>query len=790
MSDPSSRPEKHRNQDRDILLLLVLLAAFRLLSLLLFRPGGFLGDFSDYYYYREYAALSDRDLYPYVNIWSPYPPLFPWLLVAVHRLTLLLPPWEEPQLLFNLVLGSTMVLAECGSLLLVYALAGGRSRPGALRSAGFYALLFASAYTALAHFDSLPVFLMLLALYLVLSRRWVLAGAMTGLGIMTKLLPALLVPLALRRILASCGRPSGRGRRDAGVGSAAKVGARLCAPTPPCEAGHPPQPRSIVPCGPPLSTTPTRGYATLLSLGSEGQHPLLWSALPYLAALVLALLLIAAPSLYSNPRLLLAPLDIQRIRPPWQTVWALLDGYYGFGVAPADVRDLSVLAGPAWSGRVPYGLLTLVFAALYSWAYLRGRHWREDRAAVSFLASSLALLFLFSKGWSPQYLAWLLPFLAVLWPDWRGAAYALTLTFLNYLESHGYFMVLPQERWLLVLTTTSRALILAVLAVQLAHEYTQPVGAHSRAPVTSAPVGRTASAHAPSPIQRWAAAGLGLAALALLSWRLLAAYTRTRYEAEPARPAIEHLRQEAVRGTVAFFARQQDLERFYPHLHRLLALRTLDERAPDGDLEAHLARQFAAPNPVHIWLVQPEEISLLGGSAERALSSLGYRAESTSLAGLHLSRWIPRWALQVPGEALVFSERVELLGWRLDACRTGGSPPPPSLGGTVACPYGGAGQVSLTLVWRPRQPLAHPLFAFVHLTDGDGPPLAQDDGPPAWPWPVGEAIVDGRALDASGLAAGTYRVLVGLYDPQSGERLSLPDGVDAFRLGLLEVKAR
>ena len=98
---------------------------------------------------------------------------------------------------------------------------------------------------------------------------------------------------------------------------------------------------------------------------------------------------------------------------------------------------------------MPYGLLTLVLVVAYAGLYLARADWRRPRTAVTFTGLSFALLFVLSKGWSPQYLLWLLPLLAILWPDWRGAALALSLTFFNYLESHGFFILLPNAKWLL-----------------------------------------------------------------------------------------------------------------------------------------------------------------------------------------------------------------------------------------------------------------------------------------------------------------------------------------------------
>ena len=85
------------------------------------------------------------------------------------------------------------------------------------------------------------------------------------------------------------------------------------------------------------------------------------------------------------------------------------------------------------------------------------------------------------------------------------------------------------------------------------------------------------------------------------------------------------------------------------------------------------------------------------------------------------------------------------------------------------------------LVW---QAVAHPssdYTAFVQLwPDGDvaseqpfygfdGPPLNNDY--PTSLWAANEVVTDPRQLDLSQLPSGRYRVLVGLYDPNSGARL-------------------
>jgi hypothetical protein len=110
----------------------------------------------------------------------------------------------------------------------------------------------------------------------------------------------------------------------------------------------------------------------------------------------------------------------------------------------------------------------------------------------------------------------------------------------------------------------------------------------------------------------------------------------------------------------------------------------------------------------------------------------------------------------------------------------------------------------VTLRWSADALLDTDYTVFVHLVDPeDGDRLiAQGDGPPLggrWPtslwWPAValddlhtiSLPLDLRASRPSGLAE-TYDLLVGLYDPVTGDRLLLPDGSDAVRLTGLEVR--
>jgi hypothetical protein len=108
-------------------------------------------------------------------------------------------------------------------------------------------------------------------------------------------------------------------------------------------------------------------------------------------------------------------------------------------------------------------------------------------------------------------------------------------------------------------------------------------------------------------------------------------------------------------------------------------------------------------------------------------------------------------------------------------------------------------EVAVELRWQVIEAPDRDLTTFVHLGDPAEPPLAQGDSPPIggdYPtrlWAAGEVIDDSYRLTIpADLSPGRYPVHLGLYDPNTGERLPLivedtrqPN--DAFFLGWLSV---
>lgn len=119
-----------------------------------------------------------------------------------------------------------------------------------------------------------------------------------------------------------------------------------------------------------------------------------------------------------------------------------------------------------------------------------------------------------------------------------------------------------------------------------------------------------------------------------------------------------------------------------------------------------------------------------------------------------------------------------------------------TLAGYEVGPLDTARRIPLTLYWQAQAPVAAEYTAFVHVLGADGQPLAQADSPPQqgrYPthlWDPGELVSDLHLLQVpEGLAAGDYLIRIGLYLPQTGERLSVAGtGEDSVTLPPISIQ--
>jgi hypothetical protein len=98
---------------------------------------------------------------------------------------------------------------------------------------------------------------------------------------------------------------------------------------------------------------------------------------------------------------------------------------------------------------------------------------------------------------------------------------------------------------------------------------------------------------------------------------------------------------------------------------------------------------------------------------------------------------------------------------------------PPFIGSTL----------TLTLTWQSVNPLpaGQDVHVFVHLLDKEGNIARQTDAPPGGEllptgiWRAGDWVTSTHRLRLIGLSDGEYRLAIGLYRPESGERLGVRD---------------
>jgi len=702
----------------DFYTLLALFVAFRILTLFLLRPGGFIRDWSDFDTYLGIAALSDYGLYPYFHYWLEWPPLVPWLSVGAYQFSLLFPPWSDPRLWFVLILGTVFLLFETGNFVLLYRIAvrvsaaftGGGDRPElpegdtstadgeprtppsedldaadqlpdaqhvalgtqpAIRVVVLYALLFVPIYAMLGFFDAIALFFLLLALEFILRGRLLSSAISVGVGFLVKLTPIIFVPVALRQ---------------------------------------------------------------LWDVAEDWRAGLRDGAL-YLVVTTLTILALLLPFLLTQPVWLWTAARAVVGRSAWETVWAIFEGYFGYGVVGGDRLNPAETAFAVYDSSLPWWLITLAFGLLYVFLWTRPADYRQPRNVVALTGLTVTVFFLYSKGYSPQFLVYLLPFIILLFPNARGVTYSLLLTLLNVLEQPVYFVLVPEATWLLLAVVVARWLVLGVLLVEFGYVLWRP------------------SLPRLAPVRRYAPAGL----VALIGLGLLLAipslgraYAERRLSEDPAASLIGYLdTQQAQDEADVFLVSDQDfLRRARPYLAgdytmRLAGGDTLYEAAPS------LTELVADSDK--IWVVT-------SGDAARRVQGV-------------LNAWgrpLLTYDFGEGGELQLFAPQRQAAV----------VPPPPVarlasganlVGYTVEGPVWG--QLRVTLYWWAARAPSQSYTVFTQVLNSDGDLVAGHDSLPAdgeaptHTWVTGRVYADTHLIELPGdLPPGTYRVVAGMYD--------------------------
>lgn len=679
-------------------LIITLFVTFRLLTLFLLRPGGFIRDWSDFDTYFGIASLSDYGLWPFLDFWLEWPPLLPWLAAGAYRLSLLLPPWpDDPRLWFILILGSVFVLFEVGNFILIHRLARRLFQSPATinRVLWLYAGLFPPIYAMLGFFDGVALFFMLLALELLLQERRLPSAIVVGVGFMVKIIPVLMLPVALRRLWHQYRPNESEARIELGL------------------------------------------YSVVFGL-------------------TVAVLL--APFLIGGSQWVRASAQSMVDRSSWETAWAVAEGYYGFGEVGGD--RLKTLPQMARSGEsfaihesvLPWwfwGLITLVFAGLYAYIFTRPADYSQPRPLIAFGGLTVAIFLLYTKGYSPQFLVYLLPFIVLLFPNGRGLTYALILTGLNILEQPIYFVLLPNASWLLVAIVIARFVLTTLLALEFALVI-WPL--EQRWP-------RLLELQQRVPQYLGGLAGLALIVLIPL---LLWTYRADRLNNSPLATFvnfikvqtknIENIQPGPLGKPRLLLSNQATYRQLYPYLRHDFDLQLTDGAAKKYPGAPRVIDLLQGLDTIWVLPTGPQEGVLSNAVSGRGQALAAFDFEGLGTASLYgFQANIPPFI--APAR---FSSGIELLTHEVEVQR---------------------GAVNVTLYWRALSPQNQDYKVFAQLLDAQGQLAAVHDSTPAngaaptIGWSVNAVQADPHRIELPpDLPPGEYTLITGLHN-EFGDRL-------------------
>jgi len=373
-----------RWQDKTNLIYAVALLGFgRLLPLLALPLNGLRG-YGDSTHFYNLAAIPG---WPYLDYWSEFPPLFPFLSEGIYWLA----SGQEHVYLYLLLL--ILLAADCLNFWLFVRL-GQKFWDGdqLFRRAGAYLVLLLTLPYTWWYFDALAVCVMLLAITLLLEKNNLAAGLALGAGLLLKLYPVL------------------------GLLAAWK-------------------------------TRPVKSIATMAGVAI------------IFAAVVYGSLWLASPEFTQ------ASMASQASKGSWETVWALIDGNMGtgnFGPLWERTSPSNAYRSVGREAQVSPWLTLPLFLGAGLLGLLKGKP--SPLRPLGQVGFGFALFFLWSPGWSPQWVLYILPLILLVLQERQALLLAASLVLVNLLEwpvllSRGAF----EGLWLTIPLRTMLFVVMAFL---------------------------------------------------------------------------------------------------------------------------------------------------------------------------------------------------------------------------------------------------------------------------------------------------------------------------------------
>ena len=440
-------------------------------------------------------------------------------------------------------------------------------------------------------------------------------------------------------------------------------------------------------------------------------------------------------------------------RSSWETLWAVWEGYYGFGQVAGDRLNPAETNFAIHPASLPWGVINAAFALLFGAIFLLKADLNQPRRVVAFGGLILSIFLLYSKGYSPQFLVYILPFIIILMPNLVGLGYAFLLTALNVLEQPIYFVMLPNETWLLTAIVSARFIIWIVLAI----EFGMILWARSNADWLQRSV-------------RWALLIAAIGGLLLFVPSGISAYQQARFVQNPHQDIVGFLKNQSD-STTLLLTDQARYRQLYPHLRS-----TLDIRLAGGNID------FVAANPTSDLIADQARVWFLSTDDRGQVVANELAQRGTPISVLHFDT-IGTLTLFDFVDDTTFTplaradNGIELLRYGIEK-------------------YSDA--INLTLYWRTDQTITEDFTVFTQLLNDDGQLVTSHDGipvdgvQPTSTWMPNHVVTDRHHLSLpDNLVPGIYQLVTGMYD-HSGNRLPLysPTGdyVSENAVLLLEVE--
>lgn len=177
-------------------------------------------------------------------------------------------------------------------------------------------------------------------------------------------------------------------------------------------------------------------FTPALILGAVWRFRAVQRAARYTAVAALVFGLVYGFFFLQNAAMTVPSLTAQYNKASYQTVWALIDGNYrtgNFGTVqdhldPARANDL--LGNPP---VIPGVIRLAAAAAVGLFIFFRTRRF-DDKGFTAFVAVTLLVFFLQAQGWSPQWLAQIIPLLLLCFPTRDGVTGLVLLSLVVFAE--------------------------------------------------------------------------------------------------------------------------------------------------------------------------------------------------------------------------------------------------------------------------------------------------------------------------------------------------------------------